>query len=184
MIEIMKKLALQALTASVSLSLSLLVFEAILVLALPDKDQTRETQIPTLEPSQAGQAVVSEAPPPSVDVQDRKTVGCSSNYYAVFKVNSIKTCVQHPVPHMTHWGPPPEAWFRSSGGVFEAVRSEAASTALCACLAEQNGYKREGSTLWPVPVGHIDYEQNRRSIEKWVCGDPCLTMAKGGKYEY
>ena len=183
--SVVKQLAGHLMIGSLSVFLALAAFEGVLTIALPGKDEPRAELDQTVnKPSKEKKLLVAAAPLISDKVQKIQDPVCGSDFYAVFDANPTKTCIRNPTPLMAHWGPPSPAWFRSLGGEFRSQRADTAPPGLCACLAEQHGYKATDGTPGPSPIDHILFENARTPIIKWVCGDPCVTVAKGVLHEF
>lgn len=181
--SVVKQLAGHLMIGSLSVFLALVIFEGVLTIALPGKDELGVELDQTVNQPQNEEPFVAAAPLVSERAQVIKDPVCGSDFYAVFDANPIQICVRNPTPLMAHWGPPSPAWFRSLGGEFRSQRADAAPPGLCACLAEQHGYKTADGTPGPSPINHILFENTQRPIAKWVCGDPCVTVAKGESHE-
>lgn len=181
---IIKQMAAHFLIGGLSVSISLAVFEGILTIALPstEKPGTKLAQIVDQPSNEV--PIVDAAPATPEKKKSMQNPACSSDFYAVFDTDSSQTCVRNPTPLMAHWGPPSPSWFRLLGGEFHSQRVDATPPGLCACLAVQNGYQPADSAQGLNPIDHILFENTQTPITKWVCGDPCVTVAKGESHEY
>ncbi|HED12302.1 MAG TPA: hypothetical protein ENI62_01355 [Gammaproteobacteria bacterium] len=181
---IIKQMAAHLLIGGLSVSISLVAFEGILTIALPPMEKPGAELAQIVDQSSNEAPIVVAAPPVSEKENGMQNPACSSDFYAVFDADSSQTCVRNPTPLMAQWGPPSASWFRSLGGEFHSQRADTTPSGLCACLAAQNGYQSADRAQGLNPIDQILFENTQIPITKWVCGDPCVTVAKGESHEY
>lgn len=165
----------------VSLGLSLAVFEGVLFIAIPGHEDSSASPAANAPPQEQERPIGDQQSPspskqPASKRQQRSTrlavkpAACHSDYYAVFDTASGPACVRNPTNLVAHWGPPSPSWFRTLGGQFRADSDDRASSKACACLSAQSAYQH---TTGLAPIRHIIYNDQKRTISKWVCADSC-----------
>jgi len=179
-----KQVTAHALIGGISIFLSLVAFEGIMFIALPGQEVmgTKRTKMVNESAGRVSEMLTGSSD--SRRVTGQKKIACGTDFYAVFEVNATPTCIRNPTPLMAHWGPPSPAWFRSLGGGFHSTGEDTTPANLCACLSKQSGYEPGKSTRGDWPIDHVLFGDILVPINKWVCGDPCVTVAKGDSHEF
>ena len=115
---------------------------------------------------------------PNAPGQEAAENPCEIDYVALLTLDEGPACVRNPTQQMPHWGPPSTAWFRRSDGAFKLEADDFLSDDQCRCLNKQPAYQTNRTAYSFSPIMVATYKDREVSIEKWVCGDPCIGNAE------